>query len=174
MEQRPELSTTNELLSMVAVDQAMRDTYQTTNEWDATVDETNTARLKEIIEQQGWPTVSMVGGKGASAAWLLAQHADKDPAFQEKCLALMRELPEDEVILWNIALFEERVRMNTGRPQLYGTQFKMSEGNFGPGPFEDEEHLEERRTAVGLESFEDYSREIRDMYDEHQVSVVKL
>ena len=173
MEQEPTNTVAAELLAMSEVDQAMRGAYQTTNEWDATVDETNTARLKEIIEQQGWPTISMVGSKGASAAWLLAQHADKDPAFQEKCLALMKELPEDEVILWNIALFEDRVRMNTGRPQLYGTQFKMSEGNFGPGPIEDEEHLEERRAAMGLETFKEYSREMREMYEEHQESVTK-
>ena len=116
----------------------------------------------------------MVGRKAASAARLLAQHADKDPAFQEKRLALMRELPENEVILWNIALFEDRVRMNTGRPQLYGTQFKMSKGNFGPaGPIEDEEHLEERRAAMGLETFEEYSREMREMYEEHQASIAK-
>jgi len=173
MEQEPINTLATELLAMSEVDQAMRDTYQTTNEWDASVDETNTARLKELIEQQGWPTISAVGKKAAVAAWLLAQHADKDPAFQEKCLALMRALPKDEVILWNIALFEDRVRMNTGRPQLYGTQFRMSEGNFGPGPIEDEQRLEERRAAMGLEPFEDYSRDMRKLYEEHQASIAK-
>src|SRR4051812_39429466 len=119
MEQEPTNTIAAELLAMSEVDQAMRNAYQITNEWDTTVDEINTARLKEIIEEKGWPSISMVGKKAAVAAWTLAQHADKDPAFQEKCLALMKELPEDEVVLWNIALFEDRVRMNTGRPQLY-------------------------------------------------------
>jgi len=173
MEQEPIDIIAAELLAMSRVDQTMRDTYQTTNEWDYAVDEKNTARLKEIIEERGWPTITSVGKKAASAAWLLAQHADKDPAFQEKCLSLMKELPEDEVILWNIALFEDRVRMNTGRPQLYGTQFRMSEGNFGPVPIEDEEHLEERRAAMGLESFEEYTRDMHEMYEEHQASIAK-
>jgi hypothetical protein len=173
MEQESTNTVAAELLAMSEADQAMRDAYQTTNEWDSTVDEVNTARLKEIIEQRGWPTISLVGKKGASAAWLLAQHADKDPAFQEKCLELMKQLPESEVVQWNIALFEDRVRMNTGRPQLYGTQFRMSEGNFGPGPIEDEEHLEERRMAMGLESFEEYSRGMHEMYEEHQASITK-
>lgn len=173
MEQEPTNILVTELLAMSEADQVMRDAYQTTNEWDTSVDELNTARLKEIIEEQGWPTISLVGKKAASAAWLLAQHADKDPAFQEKCLELMKRLPEDEVVLWNIALFEDRVRTNTGRPQLYGTQFKMSEGQFGPLPIEDEEHLEERRAAMGLESFEEYSCEMQEMYEEHQASIAK-
>jgi hypothetical protein len=173
MEQESTNTLAAELLAMSEADQAMRDTYQTTNEWNASVDEVNTARLKEIIEEQGWPSITLVGKKAASAAWLLAQHADKDPDFQKKCLELMKQLPEHEVVLWNIALFEDRVRMNTGKPQLYGTQFRMSEGNFGPGPIEDEEHLEERRAAMGLESFEEYSREMREMYKEHQDSISK-
>lgn len=174
MEQEPINVLADELLEMSEADQAMRGAYQTGVEWDASVDEANTARLKEIVEEKGWPTVSMVGKKAASAAWTLVQHADKDPAFQEKCLGLMRGLPAEEVTLWNVALLEDRVRMNTGRPQLYGTQFKMSEGNFGPAvPIEDEEHLEERRAAMGLNTYEEYSREMREMYEEHQASLTK-
>ena len=46
------------------------------------VDAVHTARLKAIVAAHGWPTVAQVGQDGADAAWLLAQHADKDPAFQ--------------------------------------------------------------------------------------------
>jgi len=173
MEQEPRDILAAELLEMSEADQAMRSVYQTTHKWDSSVDEANTTRLKEIINQQGWPSITLVGKKAASAAWLLAQHADKDPDFQKKCLELMKQLPRDEVVLWNIALFEDRVRMNTGRPQLYGSQFSMSEGKFGPLPIEDEAHLEERRAAVGLEPFEEYSREMREMYEEHQASILK-
>lgn len=173
MEQEPINALATELLAMSEADQAMRGAYQTGEEWDASVDEANTARLKEIVEEKGWPTVSMVGKKAVSAAWTLVQHADNDPAFQEKCLALMRELPQGEVPLWNIALLEDRARMNTGRPQLYGTQFRMIEGNFGPYPTEDDEHLNERRAAVGLEPFEEYSRGMREMYEEHQAALSK-
>ena len=34
--------------------------------------------LKEVVEEHGWPTHDLVGEDAASAAWLVAQHADFD------------------------------------------------------------------------------------------------
>jgi hypothetical protein len=53
------------------------------------VDAANTARMKRIIAERGWPGRSMVGADGAQAAWLLVQHADHDPAFQRACPELL-------------------------------------------------------------------------------------
>jgi hypothetical protein len=50
------------------------------------VDADNTAWLKGVIDQSGWPEQSMVGDEAARAAWLLAQHADRDPAAQRRFL----------------------------------------------------------------------------------------
>jgi hypothetical protein len=60
-------------------------------DWEivATVDADNLAWLKEVVAEVGWPGQSMVGEDGAHAAWLLAQHADQDPAFQRRCLELL-------------------------------------------------------------------------------------
>ena len=44
----------------------------------------------KLVERQGWPTRSQVGEQAAVSAWLLAQHADQDPALQRRCLDLMR------------------------------------------------------------------------------------
>src|SRR4051812_7193292 len=54
-----------------------------------TVDEANTERLKEIVRTVGWPTQTMVGKDGETAAFLLVQHADRDKDFQVQALALM-------------------------------------------------------------------------------------
>lgn len=61
------------------------------------VDRDNTAWLTDLVTRSGWPGRPLVGEDGASAAWLLAQHADRDPAFQRRCLDLMSALPESEV-----------------------------------------------------------------------------
>jgi hypothetical protein len=74
---------------------------------NAAVDERHTARLKEIVALTGWPTVSLVGPEAASAAWLLVQHADLDPAFQAHCLSLMKQLPDTEVSRINLAYLED-------------------------------------------------------------------
>jgi len=50
----------------------------------------NTVRMKEIIDQYGWPTYDLVGERSSNNAWLLVQHADRDPLFQMKCLPLLK------------------------------------------------------------------------------------
>jgi hypothetical protein len=53
------------------------------------VDRANTARLREIVAEHGWPGHRLVGEEAAHAAWLLAQHAP--PQFQEQCLPLLED-----------------------------------------------------------------------------------
>ena len=154
-----------ELLRMFDEDQAMR----VSGTWDMELDKRNTARMKEIIAVSGWPTISKFGEQAANAAWLLVQHADEDPQFQEKVLALMKGLHDGEVSRQDIAFLEDRVRVNTGRPILYGTQFyNDSQGKFGPRPIEDPEKLEEHRAAMGLDSFEEYEKEMQQVNKKRQ------
>src|SRR6516165_5364772 len=62
------------------------------------LDRKHTTRTKEIVDKHGWPGKSLVGADGAHDAWLLVQHADKDRAFQKRCLELMEPLvAKDEV-----------------------------------------------------------------------------
>lgn len=129
--------------------------------FDNSVDKENTLKLKEIIEKIGWPGISKVGKLGASSAWLLVQHADLDVEFQEKCLKLMEENRND-VDNRHIAYLTDRVRVNKGMNQLYGTQFKGSGSSHEPHEIEDPENLEERRRFVGLESFEEYKMKMKE------------
>src|SRR5579863_2388003 len=45
--------------------------------------------LEQVVTGIGWPGKSRVGEDGARAAWLPAQLADSDPAFQRRCLDLL-------------------------------------------------------------------------------------
>ena len=154
-----------ELKAMVEVDQDMREKNLQNNEvWDESVDKRNTEKLKEIVAKIGWPTRSKVGEEGMQNAWLLVQHADRDIDFQINCLGLMKEENMEEVDKKRVAYLEDRVRVNQGKLQLYGTQFIDQEGTFGPRPIEDEEHVNERRSEMGMESIEEYTRKIHDKY----------
>lgn len=89
----PELR--GELLRMKEADQAIRDLPLTTEGEErvlSAVDAVHTAGLKTIVTAHGWPIVALVGQDGADAAWLLAQHADKDPAFQRSVAEAMQPL----------------------------------------------------------------------------------
>jgi hypothetical protein len=80
--------------------------------------------LKEIIRKYGYPTVSMVGKQASFNFWLMVQHADTDVKFQKYCLKLMRKhLPKKEVSGENFAYLTDRVNKNSGKKQVYGTQF---------------------------------------------------
>jgi hypothetical protein len=152
----------DELVQMGERDQEMRNSQK----WDAEVDIRNTQRLKQIIREIGWPSISKVGREAANYAWLLAQHADHDVAFQRDCLHLMQQSMND-VDATTVAYLEDRVRVNEGRPQLYGTQYYEDEqGVFGPKPIEQPDEVDERRKVVGLEPLAQYDRAMRQLQEE--------
>ena len=76
-----------ELLRRVAADQEARHALDAAAM--AAADGENLPWLRQVITDVGWPGKSLVGEDGAHAAWLLAQHADSDPAFQRRCLDLL-------------------------------------------------------------------------------------
>ena len=113
----------------------------------------NAARLATILDEHGWPVPSLVGPEVAEAAWLIAQHAIGEPAFQRRCLRRLQEAAgAGDLPSWQPAMLEDRIRMFEGQPQVYGTQLEPDhEGRLRPYLIEDPERVEERRRAVGLE-----------------------
>jgi len=156
---------TAEIERMVRIDQNMRErNLQEEELWDEEIDRRNTRRMKEIVAQIGWPTVSKVGESGVHNAWLLVQHADHDVVFQEECLALMKKESSGEVDITDIAYLEDRVRVNKGQQQLYGTQFTEKGGQRVPKPVEDESEVNTRRKEMGLDTIEEYTAHMNEKY----------
>lgn len=112
----------------------------------------NAARLEEILEESGWPTLSEVGEEGAESAWLVAQHAISRPDLQRRCLSeLIEAVAEDEAPAWQVAYLADRIRVNERRPQIYGTQLDWNEeGELVPQPIEAPAEVDKRRAEVGL------------------------
>jgi hypothetical protein len=113
----------------------------------------NAERLAEIIRDFGWPGSSLVGEEGAEAAWLIAQHAIGEPAFQRRCLVLLQAAAESgDAPRYQAAYLEDRIRVFEGRKQLYGTHIDYRpDGMPRPHPIEAPDRVDERRSAVGLE-----------------------
>lgn len=123
----------------------------------------NAARLAAIIEQYGWPGISLVGEEGAWAAWLIAQHAIGNPPFMRRCLSSLQQAASiKEVFPWQAAMLEDRVRMYEGKPQIYGTQFQPSKnGELVPYQIENPEAVNDRRLEVGLNTLEERTAELK-------------
>ena len=145
-----------ELVQRSGRDQAARKSLRPGHgmaEWEAVVapvDRDNTARLREIVAQHGWPGHELVGRAGAHAAWLLAQHAPPD--VQEECLPLLRDAAaRGDAGPVELAYLEDRVLMHRGEPQVYGTQYRERDGVLTLWTVRDPAGLDARRAALGLE-----------------------
>lgn len=56
------------------------------------------------------------------------------------------------------------VNMNEGRPQIYGTQWVQKDGKYLLYSVDDIEHLNERRSEMGLNTIEEYKKQIQIVY----------
>jgi hypothetical protein len=147
-----------ELLALAARDQEARGTIASPDDKVAiegvmAIDREATAKMKQAVAKHGWPSKRIVGADGASAAWLLVQHADADPAFQKECLGLMEPLvTSGEVAGKDYAYLYDRVAISEGRKQRYGTQFDGDD----IAPLEDPAKVDLRRQSVGLGTLVEY------------------
>ena len=115
------------------------------------VDLKTRTRLREIIKQTGWPLISTVGFDGVNAVWLIAQHADRDLAFQKQALTLMRAAARrGEAAKEHLAFLIDRVRVAEGKLQIYGSQNEYKDGHLVMRPVVDAKNLDRRRKRMGL------------------------
>ncbi|MFN9877929.1 MAG: DUF6624 domain-containing protein, partial [Planctomycetota bacterium] len=128
------------------------------------VDQRNRLWLAEQIQRTGWPGKSLVGEEAAHAAWLLVQHADADPQFQERCLEQMKAAGTGEVAAIDIAYLTDRVLVARGRPQIYGTQCEEVDGRFQPRTCIEPDLLDQRRKEVGLQPIKEYLQLMEEVY----------
>lgn len=125
----------------------------------ARIDADNTTWLKQVIAAHGWPGKSLVSKDGAKAAWLFAQHADHDRAFQKQALVLLESaVANGEAEAADLAYLTDRVLVAEGKPQRYGTQFHIVDGKLVPQPIEDEASVDLLRAFAGLPSLAEYKK----------------
>lgn len=172
--ERPELR--EELLEMAKRDQSIRkrvlksgSVQNPPKELAAqvnAVDAKNTTRLKEMIDELGrWPGITLVGPKGANAAWLIAQHADKHPDLQHFFLEKLEVAVQNkQAPPTHFAYLLDRVRLKEGKSQVYGTQFDLKDGKLVMSPVADPDELDARRKEIGLEPIDEYEAKLRKMY----------
>lgn len=126
------------------------------------VEEDNFARhqpvLERIVRQYGYPGFKQVGEKSSNNFWLLVQHADAHPDFQRQVLRLMLpEVKRKNANPVNYAYLTDRVAVNSGQPQEYGTQVELiSIGHLRPRNLRDPANVNKRRAAIRMGTLEAY------------------
>jgi hypothetical protein len=109
------------------------------------------SRLRQIIAVFGWPGFTLVGEKGAQAAWRIALHAIGEPAFMRQCRDLMDIASHNgDVPRWQFAIIDDRIRVYEGKPQRYGTQLRNGPNGLEPHPLENDSRVNSMRMHAGL------------------------
>lgn len=122
----------------------------------AIADSDNVALLKALVRQHGWPGKDQVGEQTANRTVKLLLHAD--PGTQDELLPMVRQAARHrEVDPRAAAVVEDRIRMERGKPQLYGTQVVAGQRGqeYRVYPVEDPSDVNQRRKALGLPPMEE-------------------
>jgi hypothetical protein len=94
----------------------------------AQTDKQHSAKLKDLVASYGFPDAGKVGMEATHAFWVLAMHQDDDTDFQNEVLNWMRDaVKRKDVLTRDLAYFEDRMAVNSGRCQVYGTQVDYDE-----------------------------------------------
>ncbi|WP_020571430.1 DUF6624 domain-containing protein [Neolewinella persica] len=156
-----------ELIRMYVEDQAARgnlmgdiivkykiDSTEITQNGGVFVDERNRNRLKEIFKEYGFPTKKLVGKDAMQGIFLMIQHSDRDKEWQKSQLSnIEKSVKNGDMNGQSYAYLYDRIKINSGEKQLYGTQF----ANVDPinkivelADTEDLDNLDKRRMEIGM------------------------
>ena len=114
-------------------------------------DHKNQELVISIIEKCGMPTLNEVNQFEMDAIWLGLQHTNKK--YRKKYFPQIEAAVNNgDLSKEQYALMKDRILMDDGKPQIYGSQIK----NGKLYKLEDPENVNERRKEMGLGPIEEY------------------
>ncbi len=124
-------------------------------EWNSFKDSvftTHQKQLEEIFNKVGFVGYDLAGKEGSDNFWVMVQHSDHDPVFQKNVLAKMKvQVDSGNATPEYYGYLVDRVHINTGEEQVYGTQFEYNElGQAFPKNMTDTTGVNSRRISLGL------------------------
>ncbi len=129
--------------------------------------QTNFPFVKKILDTYGFPGYDLVGKESSTNYWLLVQHSDFDLPFQKRALNLMEmQVNNNNASGNNYAYLVDRININEGNKQIYGTQIQMTDNGYKPKPLIDSSNVDARRKKVGLMNLSDYLIKANEAFNE--------
>lgn len=131
-------------------DQRIRKTSVPFKEF-VTVDHENLEIVISIIEKCGMPTLKDVNELEMSAIWFVFQHAI--PKYRKEYFPLIKQAVNNgDLTKENYALMKDRILMDEGKPQIYGSQIK----NGKLYKLKDPESVNSRRKEMNMRPIQEY------------------
>jgi hypothetical protein len=123
-----------------------------------------TSELKQIVDQKGWPTISLVGIEASNAAMLVLTHS-ADHTWQAKLLPQLEQLADaGRIDASQLALVIDKELIAEGKLQRYGTQFKFVNGEMAMYGVEDPGGLDRIRSRALLPPIDVYKQTLSQIY----------
>jgi len=126
--------------------------------------EKNAARLCPILKEFGWPGADLVGRDGVAAAFYLLKNGSSFELQREMLPVVAAATKKGEIERADFAGYFDRLRLNAGLKQLFGTQATVENGFIVLYPVEDEGSVDERRRQYGLPPLREYLRSLERTY----------
>lgn len=103
--------------------------------------------LLTMVPEEGWFKKSVYGERAAGAAFLIIQHSDLEN-WRRFVPVLEPLVAQGEVEGQSYGLMYDRLAINEGRPQRYGTQMTCKDGRWVVDTLEDPERVEQWRREM--------------------------
>jgi hypothetical protein len=109
----------------------------------------NEKRLLELLDEYGWPTASEVTEYAAAGAALIINHTTYE--MRSKYFPMLEKaFKQGEAQPLRYAKMRDRLLVEEGKKQLFGTQWKFENSGRVPHPMEAPEYVDKRRAEIGL------------------------
>ena len=120
-------------------------------------DSINLVTVKRILDTYGWP--SGLSEDANNAIFLVVDHSDLET--MNKYLGVFQDAASRGILpMQDLVTLEDRILMDSGWPQFYGTQSRQISKNGKSQiyiwPVDNPDSLNERRASVGLSTIEEY------------------
>jgi VWFA-related protein len=124
----------------------------------------NNARLCQILKEFGWPSSALVGQDGMGAVFYLIRNS-RQLDLQVALLPLViASVKQGDGQKRQVADLVDRMRVDSGMKQLFGTQVKVANGFLVLAPIEDEAHVDDRRKQFGMSPLAAHLRDLERQY----------
>jgi VWFA-related protein len=134
------------------------------------IKEKTTPRFCGMVKEFGWPTAGLVGKEGAAAAFYLLRNNVTFGLQIELLPVMVAAVKKDEIAKPEFAALVDRMRVDAGVKQLFGTQATVVNGLLVLFPIEAEAQVDVRRKQYGLPPL---VNQLRSLEASYQMPLVK-